>query len=133
MRALARRRRAWSAGAGVDLADDLERHLLLQVLGGEDEEALVVGERVADRREERGGGLSEAGRGLEQEVLAVVEGVLDRGDDLLLARAEVGVRKADTHRRALAVARRLALAPEARAAGRSGAGGRRARGSRSRP
>ena len=66
-------------------------HLLLQVLGGEDEDALVVALRVAQHRVERRHRLAQAGGGLDQQVLALLERLLDALDDLELARARRGV------------------------------------------
>ena len=69
----------------------MARHLLLQVLGGEHEDALVVALRVAQHRVERRHRLAEAGGGLDQQVLALLERVVDALDDLELAGARRGV------------------------------------------
>ena len=67
------------------------RHLLLGVLGGEHEEALVVRQGVAQGGVEGGDGLADAGGGLQQKVLAVGDGGLDGGEDQLLAGARVAI------------------------------------------
>ena len=76
---------------GVEQAEHVPGHVLLQVLGGEDEHALVVALRVAQHRVERRHGLAQAGGGLDQQVLALLERLLDALDDLELARARRGV------------------------------------------
>ena len=75
----------------VEEAEHGGRHLLLRGLGGEHEEALVVRQGVAQGGVEGGDGLADAGRRLEQQVLAVGDGGLDGGEDQLLAGARLAV------------------------------------------
>ncbi len=91
-----------------ELAQHLQGHLLLQVLGGQHEQPAVVLERVADRGPERGDRLADAGRRLDQQVLARVERPLDGGDDLVLAGAWRAVGEGE---RAAGAAALLARAP----------------------
>ena len=70
----------------VQQVDDLVGHCLLRVLGGEHEHTQVVRQRLAEHREEDGGGLSQPGRRLDQQVLALLDREAGAVDDLLLAR-----------------------------------------------
>ncbi len=78
-------------GVLVEQVEDGGGHLLLGVLGGEDEQPLVVGQGVLQRREEGGDGLADAGGGLQEQVLAVGDSGLDGGEDQFLARADLAV------------------------------------------
>ena len=76
---------------GIEQAQHVPGHVLLQVLGGEDEHLLVVALRVAQHRIERRHRLAQAGGRLDQQVLALLERLLDALDDLELPRPRRGV------------------------------------------
>ena len=70
----------------VQQVDDAVGHRLLRVLRREHEHPQVVRQRLAEHGEEDGGGLSQPGRRLDQQVLALLDGEARAVDDLLLAR-----------------------------------------------
>ena len=67
--------------------------LLLRRLCREDEEPAVRLERADEKGKEGGGGLSDAGRGLDEEMLALCGGARDGGSHLALAGPEACVRE----------------------------------------
>jgi hypothetical protein len=69
---------------GVEQLEHRGRHVLLQGLGGQDVDLLVGEQRRAERRVERRHRLADAGRGLDQQVLAALDRLLHRLDDQLL-------------------------------------------------
>ena len=78
---------------GVQQFEDLNGHLLLQCLGRQNEDALVMLESVAQGWEQGGRRLADAGGGLNQEVIPLADTALDGIANLFLAGTHLGVRK----------------------------------------
>ena len=83
-----------------DAPQRVDGEVLLERAGGQYDETPIVGEREADGGCEHGGGLPAAGRGLEQQQLALGERAFDARHDLGLAGPQGGEGKADRFRRA---------------------------------
>jgi hypothetical protein len=67
--------------------------LLLRILGGDEEDAFVVGEGILHDGIERGGGLAHAGGSRDEQVTAFVQGVVDGGHHFVLMDARFVVRE----------------------------------------
>ena len=80
-------------GLAVDGGQGLFVDLLLRRLRREDEEAPVPRERADEKGMQGGGRLPDAGRGLDEEMLALCNGVRDGGSHLALAGPEARVRE----------------------------------------
>src|SRR6185436_11361128 len=82
-------------GAVVEHAQGADGGVLLEGLGGEEEELLAEAQRLADGGVERGDGLADAGGRGDEEGLAVADGARDRVDHLRLVRPQLLVRERD--------------------------------------